>query len=63
MSDNQLKPCPFCGNQNIQWTTSCVGHGENADVLYCNCGASMQDQYYSKQRLVQQWNKRVNEAL
>ena len=54
MSDNQLKPCPFCGGE--AQLKSC---GYTSNSVYCiMCGASS-GVYPLEQFAVEEWNRRV----
>ena len=67
MPDNQeLKPCPFCGNDNIEIRSNgigdyyaiCSGDGEEGDP--CGCGASTSDRRCESQKgAIDRWNTRV----
>lgn len=58
MTEQKLKPCPFCGGKakvwedlfiRFSWTTYCV-----------KCGASVREG--TKEKVIEAWNKRVGEV-
>ena len=53
----RLKPCPFCGinGKSINCGENYLGQWS----VRCECGAVMWD--YSKERVIEAWNKRANE--
>ena len=59
MSDKQLKPCPFCGNQ-VE-VKSKGEHGYDLHI-YIACCSIMYGDYENENRLVDRWNSRYLES-
>ena len=60
MSDEKLKPCPFCGGEAKRFT---IGDDEpnnaGGDCIGCTkCGASSHVEFGRKENLVSRWNTR-----
>ena len=51
----ELKPCPFCGNNNILWS---LGWGMSHGVMCGTCGASFQHRK-SQKEAAEAWNRRT----
>lgn len=59
MSETKLKPCPFCGSENI---LVFGGYYNNyVDCLVCNnCKAHFKtDKYMTEEQMSEAWNKRA----
>ena len=55
---NELKPCPFCGSENIEITSYC------ADLVFIQCdgcGATF-PHFDSEKEAIKAWNGRVDNA-
>ena len=57
MTEQKLKPCPFCGREPVY-----VADGK----VICICGAMMQSfnewKPFTEQEAIERWNKRVGEV-
>ena len=54
MKDAELKPCPFCGNKDVD-----ISHVMGEYWVTCYCGSMRQ----SKQEAVDSWNQRVSQEV
>lgn len=61
MSDMSLKPCPFCGSENVRMGST--GCSIGVDIyIKCDCGAKVQIcEEYGEEELIKRWNKRYCE--
>mgnify|MGYP002068886796 FL=1 len=54
----KIKPCPFCGNNNI-----IIERRRDGNVVSCiGCGVSIVA-YISREEIIEMWNRRVNEKI
>jgi restriction alleviation protein, Lar family len=66
MDDVELKPCPFCGEEDIRSSLGCDDDGtytENDEVwgLYCsNCDVEFHT-FHSRKEVIEKWNRRIGE--
>ena len=59
--DLELKPCPFCGNENIIYIKYRCAAGERYKVTCGECVATIDPGYAQQRSIVQKmWNRRVN---
>lgn len=56
---NELKPCPFCGNDRIIWA---LGYGMQHGVMCAKCGACFLAIHRTKEIVAEKWNTRINET-
>lgn len=62
-SDDELKPCPFCGCNEIVYGKYQSAAGERWMVCCCGCMASIDPGYAQEQYQVQEkWNRRADIA-
>lgn len=61
MSEVKLKPCPFCGSEDLEIEYSCLGlRGKRfADVACVECGVTMHGD--CDEEAIQHWNRRYTE--
>lgn len=62
MTDEYLKPCPFCGGDamRVTLTKDDGADNEGGDVITCtHCWASSHVEFGRKENLVSRWNNRV----
>jgi len=54
----KLKPCPFCGSENVKMGSVSFSFG--ADIyVKCDCGAKVQIcEEHGEKELVKRWNSR-----
>ena len=59
MEENKLKPCPFCGKEDIR--AKIVNHdGYDVGIVFCiNCGAQIRA-FNSEAEAVKWWNRRAD---
>ncbi len=57
--NNELKPCPFCGNKDV--TMGSRGNSLGIDIyIRCECGAKIQIcEEYGEEELIKRWNSRA----
>jgi Lar family restriction alleviation protein len=53
----QLKPCPFCGNKDIQ----CCLDGYGNHWVDCECGANLTASYATEKEAIEDWNRRAHD--
>lgn len=58
---SELKPCPFCGEEEIERDTEMCYGGMHYGVFCSNCGAST-DLYTSVERAEEAWNRRAEDG-
>lgn len=59
MTEQKLKPCPFCGGKAKIFHYEQGDYYNEAFSVYCdNCGASLED-YDFEEQAIEHWNKRV----
>ena len=64
MSEIKLKPCPFCGSENITEGSRMFDFGEDIYIACKECGAKIQiAKEYGWDDLRKRWNRRVGERL
>lgn len=57
---NELKPCPFCGNNKITGALrKDICSPEYYEVICIECGARIKRSF--KRKAVEAWNRRVSE--
>ena len=59
---NNLKPCPFCGSQDVDTTMDCMFG--NFYVKCFNCYAVIPEPSstnYTEKEAIEAWNRRVND--
>ena len=69
MTEQKLKPCPFCGNDNICICVAEIHNGVPCDdgkhyyqAMCCSCGCVVDNwDNRTKEDVVKAWNKRVCE--
>ena len=62
MSEIKLKPCPFCGSENITEGSRMFDFGEDIYIICKECGAKIQiAKEYGFSELRKRWNRRVGE--
>ena len=55
---DELKPCPFCGSNNIGKYQ--YGIEQTIYIIACDdCPARVEDDYIGEEALIQAWNRRV----
>ena len=55
----ELKPCPFCGSENIDL----IAHHKIVVFVQCdNCGATFPD-FDSKEEAIKAWNTRTQKEV
>ncbi len=60
MKENELKPCPFCGNTAYDHITYCTYRHKHRHVVRCTkCNASME--YRDKESAIKAWNRRATD--
>lgn len=60
MQEIKLKPCPFCGSENLR--KGCTGYhlGNDIYIKCLTCGAKIQIcEEYGEEDLVNRWNRRI----
>jgi Lar family restriction alleviation protein len=62
MSEVKLKPCPFCGKNEISiWCADTVNHMTRY-MIGCECGARMNGiMDEDKENVIERWNRRAGE--
>lgn len=56
-----LRPCPFCGGEEIVYLKYMHDAGERWKIMCCGCTAGVDPGYARQRSIVQEiWNKRVN---
>ena len=59
---NKLKPCPFCGSENIDYGRTSCTFGNDINIHCRNCGGKVQIcEEYGYEELNNQWNRRIME--
>lgn len=59
MEDIELKPCPFCGSENVRMGSRGCSFGIDIYVE-CDCGAKVQIcEEYGEDELIKRWNRRA----
>ena len=59
-SDEELKPCPFCGSEDIQHSYGQIdGNVRGYTILCRDCGYHVED--CEDESAVEKWNRRVSE--
>ena len=62
MDDIKLKPCPFCGSEDIQEGSRTSGLCTDIYIRCRTCGGKMQIcEEYGEEELVNRWNRRAGE--
>ena len=62
-SGNELKPCPFCGSNEIVFMLYEHAAGLRWRVFCCGCTATIDPGYAQEMHTVADlWNKRIKEA-
>ena len=56
----KLLPCPFCGEQPSYIEYPPDNTDDERHFIECDCGATMGD--FTKEKVYQSWNTRVNET-
>lgn len=59
----ELKPCPFCGSENLRQGT--VGYSCGIDIyIKCVdcCGKMQLCEEYGEKQLIKAWNRRANDG-
>lgn len=60
MSENELKPCPFCGSENMRTGNEKYITGKDIYIECTKCSARIQIcAEYGEEELVKMWNNRV----
>lgn len=60
VGDLQLKPCPFCGSDEVVYMKYQTVSGERYKVFCCGCTASIDTGWHISMCQPQElWNKRV----
>ncbi len=61
---NELKPCPFCGSQDVRKTSRTIGPLRAVSVVIrCQlCNASMDSLIHNTGHIERLWNERASEA-
>jgi len=62
MTDNELKPCPFCGGK--PQFDECYDNASKRYSITCfNCGIEMRrwESTEDKSKIIAAWNRRANE--
>ena len=63
MSEIKLKPCPFCGSENIQEGSKTFDFCTDIYIRCKECGGKMQIcEEYGEEELANRWNRRANET-
>lgn len=57
----ELKPCPFCGNEDITIIEIDGLYQTVCSVIRKGCGAASGYQY-SRDKAIKEWNRRANNA-
>lgn len=58
----ELKPCPFCGSEEIEIRSETTGHGACDLIVECgNCRARSRPNYAGNEH-IEAWNRRVEDA-
>lgn len=66
MNNAELKPCPFCGSNNVELVDEFEKRTEHRYLTYrrvgCNdCGA-LSGRRDNRTECIERWNRRVNDA-
>ena len=62
MSEIKLKPCPFCGSEDIQEGSRKSDLCTDIYIRCRTCGGKMQIcEEYGEEELVNRWNRRMSE--
>ena len=63
MTNNELKPCPFCGGEAVKKQWFALFHEEYTDYTCCcvDCGITTKS-CETEQEAIESWNRRVGEA-
>lgn len=54
----ELKPCPFCGSENVSGTQHL--NPNNYEIICMNCYARMRRT--AKRKAIEAWNRRANDG-
>ena len=61
MSEIELKPCPFCGSENIQEGSITFDFCTDIYIRCRECGGKMQIcKEYGEEELANRWNRRAD---
>ena len=62
MSEIKLKPCPFCGSENLSKGSRMFNFGEDIHIQCMECGAKIQIcMEYGWDELIKKWNRRAED--
>ena len=62
MNKIKLKPCPFCGSENLSKGSRMFDFGEDIHIQCMECGAKIQIcMEYAWDELRKRWNRRAGE--
>lgn len=56
---DKLRPCPFCGGEDIEIVFCDPGCCDNARFISCECGAELNVDC-SESKAIEKWNNRIN---
>lgn len=58
MNNEKLKPCPFCGSEELNFRGAYMGLGEYIECSACNMGSKALE---GREGLIKYWNTRNGE--